>query len=90
MTAKVEPLTELEIEGYYQANKRRLRGDEATIRQNARGHLQQQEKTLSSGPLRLVSAERRQRFWSTSSLLRSCAWSCPWSVRRSADLPRPP
>ena len=43
VTAKVEPLTELEIEGYYQANKRRLRGDEATIRQNARGHLQQQK-----------------------------------------------
>lgn len=43
VTAKAEPVTEEEIEDYYQANKSRLRGDEATIRQNVRARLQQQK-----------------------------------------------
>jgi protein-disulfide isomerase len=43
VTAKAEPVTEQQIEAVYQANKARLRGDEATIRQNVRAHLQQQK-----------------------------------------------
>ena len=43
VTAKAEPVTEQQVEAVYQANKARLRGDEATIRQNVRAHLQQQK-----------------------------------------------
>lgn len=45
MTAKVGLVTEQEIEAFYQANKTRLRGDEATIRQRVRSYLQEQKLT---------------------------------------------
>jgi protein-disulfide isomerase len=41
--AKAAPVTEREIDAFYQANKTRLRGDEATIQQNVRAHLRQQK-----------------------------------------------
>ena len=60
VTAKVEPVTEPEVERYYQANKRRLPGDEATARRNVRGLLQQQKaaarRELFVGSLREQAA----------------------------------
>jgi TolA-binding protein len=43
VTTKVEPVTEPEIESFYQANKARLKGDEATVREQIRAHLQKQK-----------------------------------------------
>jgi protein-disulfide isomerase len=43
VTAKVGLVTEQEIEAFYQANKARLRGDEASVRENLRAYLQQQK-----------------------------------------------
>jgi protein-disulfide isomerase len=51
VTAKVGLVTEQEIDTFFQANKARLKGDESSIRENIRAHLQQQK---------LVT--RRQRF----------------------------
>jgi protein-disulfide isomerase len=51
VTAKVGLVTEQEIEAFYTANKARLRGDEASLRDNIRAHLQEQKLTA-----------RRQRF----------------------------
>jgi len=45
VTAKVGLVTEKEIEDFYQANKSRLSGDEAAVRQKIRGYLQQQKLT---------------------------------------------
>jgi protein-disulfide isomerase len=62
VTAKIEPVTEQEIERYYQAHKRRMPGEEATVRQNIRGLLQQQKVTarreLFVGALREQAALR--------------------------------
>jgi protein-disulfide isomerase len=43
VTAKVGLVTEQEIETYYQANKARLQGDEATVREQIRAQLQNQK-----------------------------------------------
>jgi hypothetical protein len=43
VSTKVAPVTEPEIETFYQANKARLKGDEATVREQIRAHLQKQE-----------------------------------------------
>ena len=43
VTAKVSLVTEKEIEDFYQANKDRMRGDEADLRQKIRAFLQQQK-----------------------------------------------
>jgi protein-disulfide isomerase len=43
VTGKIEPVTEQEIETFYQANKARLKGDEATVREQIRAHLQKQK-----------------------------------------------
>lgn len=43
VTSKVKLVTEQEIETYYQANKARLRGDEATVREQVRALLQNQK-----------------------------------------------
>jgi protein-disulfide isomerase len=43
VTAKVGLVTEPEIEAFYQANKARLQGDEATIQEQIRTHLQNQK-----------------------------------------------
>jgi protein-disulfide isomerase len=51
VTAKVGLVTETEIEAFYRANKARLRGDEASLRENIRAHLQDQKLAV-----------RRQRF----------------------------
>ena len=51
VTAKVGLVTEQEIEAFFQANKDRLRADEAAVRENIRAHLQQQKLLI-----------RRQRF----------------------------
>lgn len=45
VTAKVGLVTETEIDAFYQANKARIRGDEAEIRQKIRAFLQQQKLT---------------------------------------------
>jgi len=45
VTGKVALVRESEIEAFYQANKSRMRGDETTLRQNIRSHLQQQKLT---------------------------------------------
>ena len=45
VTAKVSLVTEKEIEDFYQANKDRMRGDEADVRQKIRAFLQQQKLT---------------------------------------------
>ena len=45
VTAKVSLVTEKEIEDFYQANKDRMRGDEADLRQKIRAFLQQQKLT---------------------------------------------
>lgn len=51
VTSKVGLVTEREIETFYQANKARLQGEEATVRQQIRGYLQNQKL-----------AARRQQF----------------------------
>jgi protein-disulfide isomerase len=51
VTTKVGLVTEQEIEAFYTANKARMRGDEASLRDNIRAHLQEQKLTV-----------RRQRF----------------------------
>src|SRR5207237_672042 len=51
VTSKVGLITEQEIETFFQANKARLSGDEAAIRENIRALLQQQKLAV-----------RRQRF----------------------------
>jgi protein-disulfide isomerase len=52
VTAKVGLVTEQEVEAFFQANKARLKaGDETSVRENLRAHLQQQKLTM-----------RRQRF----------------------------
>jgi protein-disulfide isomerase len=43
VTAKVALVTEQDIDAFYQANKARVRGDQATARQQIRTHLQQQK-----------------------------------------------
>ena len=45
VTAKVGLVTEQEVEAFYQANKDRLRGDEAAVRPQVRTYLQQQKLT---------------------------------------------
>ncbi len=45
VTAKVEPVTEQEIETFYQANKARLKGEEASVRERIRVHLQNRKPT---------------------------------------------
>jgi protein-disulfide isomerase len=42
VTAKVPLVTEQDIDAFYQANKARMRGDEAKVREQVRTHLQQQ------------------------------------------------
>jgi protein-disulfide isomerase len=58
VTAKVGLVTEEEIETFYQANKGRLRADEAGVRENIRAHLQQQK--LAAGRQRFVESLRAQ------------------------------
>src|SRR5713226_6862394 len=43
VTAKVQVVTEKEIEAFYQGNKSRLGGEDATARENVRAQLQQQK-----------------------------------------------
>jgi protein-disulfide isomerase len=43
VTAKVAVVTEQEVEAFYQANKARLRGEEAAVREQIRPYLQQQK-----------------------------------------------
>ncbi len=43
VTSKVSLVTEQEVEAFYQANKARLRGEEATLREQIRAHLQHQK-----------------------------------------------
>jgi len=43
---KAEPVTDEEVEAYYQANKSRLSGDETAARQNVRAHLRQQKVAI--------------------------------------------
>jgi protein-disulfide isomerase len=43
VTGKIEPVTDQEIETFYQANKAQLKGDEATAREQIRSHLQKQK-----------------------------------------------
>jgi protein-disulfide isomerase len=43
VTTKVEPVTKQEIETFYQANKARLKGEEAALREQIRAHLQNQK-----------------------------------------------
>jgi protein-disulfide isomerase len=58
VTSKVGLVTEQEIEAFYQANKDRLRADEAAVRENLRAHLQQQK--LFARRLRFVESLRSQ------------------------------
>jgi protein-disulfide isomerase len=58
VTAKVGLVTEQEIEAFYQANKARLRGEEATVRQQVRAYLQQQK--LAAQRERFVESLRAQ------------------------------
>jgi protein-disulfide isomerase len=58
VTAKVGLITEQEIETFYQANKARLKGDEATVREQIRAHLQQQK--LAAGREAFVQSIRSQ------------------------------
>jgi hypothetical protein len=58
VTAKVEAVTEQEIDAFYQANKARLRGEEADIRQRIRTYLEQQK--LSARRERFVGSLRAQ------------------------------
>jgi protein-disulfide isomerase len=46
VTSKVGLVTEQEIEAFFQANKARLQGDEASVRDNLRAHLQQQKLAI--------------------------------------------
>src|SRR5207248_2695948 len=48
VTSKVGLVTEQEIETFYQANKARLQGEEATVREQIRTQLQTQK--LGGGP----------------------------------------
>jgi protein-disulfide isomerase len=43
VTTKVAPVTEQQIETFYQANKPQLKGDEATVREQIRAHLEKQK-----------------------------------------------
>lgn len=43
VAAKVGPVSEEEIETFYQANKARLKGEEATVREQIRAHLRNQK-----------------------------------------------
>jgi protein-disulfide isomerase len=43
VTSKVAPVTEQEIESFYQENKSQLKGEEAKIREQIRAHLQNQK-----------------------------------------------
>jgi protein-disulfide isomerase len=58
VTAKVGLVTETEVEVFYQANKSRLRGDEADVRQKIRASLQQQK--LSARREQFVDSLRSQ------------------------------
>src|SRR5206468_918923 len=58
VTAKVEAVTEQEIETFYQANKARLRGEEAAVRQRIRTYLEQQK--LSAQREHFVGSLRAQ------------------------------
>jgi protein-disulfide isomerase len=49
VTTKVGLVTEEEIETFYQANKARLKGDEATAREQIRAHLQKQKLAAQRG-----------------------------------------
>ena len=51
VTSKVGLVSEKDVDTFYQTNKERLRGDEASLRENIRAHLQQ-----------LKLAAQRQRF----------------------------
>jgi protein-disulfide isomerase len=56
VTAKVGLVTEQEVEASYQANKARLRGEEAAVREQIRARLQQQ--TLAAQSARFVESLR--------------------------------
>jgi protein-disulfide isomerase len=58
VTSKVGLVTEQEIDAFFQANKARLQGDEASVRDNIRAHLQQQK--LIARRLRFVESLRSQ------------------------------
>jgi len=58
VTAKVGLVTEHEVEAFYQANKTRLRGEEATVRDQIRTYLQQQKLTAQRA--QFVEALRSQ------------------------------
>ena len=58
VTAKVGLVTEQEVEKFYRANKARLRGEEAAVREQIRTHLQQQ--TLAAQSARFVETLRSQ------------------------------
>lgn len=58
VTAKVGLVTEQEVETFYQANKERLQGDEATVRPRIRSYLQQQK--LGAQRERFVESLRSQ------------------------------
>jgi protein-disulfide isomerase len=49
VTGKVEPVREPEIETFYQANKAQLKGDEATVREQIRAHIQKQKLATQRG-----------------------------------------
>jgi protein-disulfide isomerase len=49
VTTQVALVTEQEIETFYQANKARLKGDEATVREQIRAHLQKQKLAAQRG-----------------------------------------
>src|SRR6266511_6430113 len=49
VTTKVALVTEQEIETFHQANKARLKGDEATVREQIRAHLQKQKLAAQRG-----------------------------------------
>jgi protein-disulfide isomerase len=56
VTSRVEAVTEQEVDAFYQANKARLRGDEASQRENIRAHLQ--ERNLLVRRARLLESLR--------------------------------
>jgi protein-disulfide isomerase len=58
VTTKVGLVTEQEVESFYQANKPRLRAEEAVVREQIRTHLQQQK--LAAQRARFVEALRSQ------------------------------
>jgi protein-disulfide isomerase len=58
VTAKVGLVTEQEVEAFYRANKARLRGEEATVREQVRTYLQQQK--LAAQRAQLVETLRSQ------------------------------